>query len=186
MPEVMVIESITRRSGGSDHRMNGKTYHFRPATEEANAPHLAPVADMEDFQGFMAIKHGFRIYQGNAKLPEAAGVTLDRATAENQAAQAPAPEPDGAEQPPAAPQGPEPTWPEDNANPAVPDPSDGPEPAAPAESPVAMSQEVKDMLLEMDQEGLIAWAGQNAPEAKINRNMKPETMVAHIESALNG
>ncbi|MEF8794434.1 MAG: hypothetical protein V5A50_12245, partial [Thiohalorhabdus sp.] len=78
MSNSMVVESIIQRGGGSDYRMNRKTYHFRPADLEAHSPHLCLVEDPDDLQGFLAIKEGFRVYKGDKKPPEDSGVTPDR------------------------------------------------------------------------------------------------------------
>lgn len=144
----MIIRSLTERDGGSDHRMHGKTYHFRP---NSAGDEVCPVDDKADIQGFLALPNSFEIYDGE-EVPAEAGVTPDRGVA--------------------TPSGP----PEEVAE-AEPEPG-------PTQS--RLDPQVKDQLLQMDQEALIGWASENAPGANLARNMKVETMVARIEESMNG
>lgn len=154
-----ILRSLIERDGGSDYRMNKKTYHFRP---NSAGDHVCPLDDKADFQGFLAITEGFELYDGE-EVPAEAGVTPDR----GQAAPAPAPDPE-----------PEP-------EPAQAEEASEPEPA-PEPGQGGLDPTVKEQLLQMEVEPLIQWAADNAPEAQVNRKMKPATIVAQIEEAMNG
>jgi len=57
----MLIELKIKRQGGTKVDIDGQNYHFKPANDNPDAPHVAQVTNEEHIARFLAITEGYRI-----------------------------------------------------------------------------------------------------------------------------
>lgn len=61
----MLIELKIKRAGGTKVSMGEQDYHFKPASAEEGAPHVAEVTNEEHIARFLGITEGYRIAPGS-------------------------------------------------------------------------------------------------------------------------
>lgn len=83
----MLIQSILYRPGGTVVTLGGQTYHFIPAAQYPNKPHLCDVTNEAHIARFLSIPEGYRVYiaptaSGTPAIEAASAAVLAKAQAD--------------------------------------------------------------------------------------------------------
>ncbi|WP_126975576.1 hypothetical protein [Frigidibacter oleivorans] len=156
MSNILIIEALQKRPGGSHHRVgDGTAYHF---ADDGTGRHVCAIASADHAQQFLRVAEGFRL----------AGTTA--ATSIGVPPVSPAPAPQVSPAPVPAPGGVEPAA---TATVIEPTPAPTPAPAPATETPLALVDMSLDQLRD-----LFAKEVGREPNARA----KAETLIAQIEA----